>query len=79
MRSFFGEGKGSQQELELEHLSSILELLDDRFGNDLTDVDKRADGRALPLGRNGVAGYATRNDRRVKHSALAATANSTDH
>ena len=40
MRSFFGEGKGSQQELDLEHLSSIVEVLNDRFGTDLTDVDK---------------------------------------
>ncbi len=40
LRSFFGEGKGSQQELELEHLSSIIETLNERFGTDLTDVDK---------------------------------------
>ena len=40
VRSFFGEGKGAQQELELEHLSSIVEVLNDRFGTDLTDVDK---------------------------------------
>ncbi len=40
VRSFFGEGKGSQQELDLEHLSSIVEVLNDRFGTDLTDVDK---------------------------------------
>ena len=40
VRSFFGEGKGGQQELELEHLSSIIEVLNDRFGTDLTDVDK---------------------------------------
>ena len=40
VRSFFGEGKGGQQELELEHLSSIVEVLNDRFGTDLTDVDK---------------------------------------
>jgi type I restriction enzyme, R subunit len=40
VRSFFGEGKGSQQELDLEHLSSIIEVLNDRFGTDLTDVDK---------------------------------------
>jgi type I restriction enzyme R subunit len=38
--SFFGEGKGGQQEMELEHLSSIVEILNDRFGTDLTDVDK---------------------------------------
>lgn len=40
VRSFFGEGKGSQQELDMEHLSSIVEILNDRFGTDLTDVDK---------------------------------------
>jgi type I restriction enzyme R subunit len=40
VRSFFGEGKGSQQELDLERLSSIVEVLNDRFGTDLTDVDK---------------------------------------
>ena len=40
VKSFFGEGKGGQQELELEHLSSIVEVLNDRFGTDLTDVDK---------------------------------------
>jgi type I restriction enzyme R subunit len=40
VRSFFGEGKGGQQELDLEHLSSIIEILNDRFGTDLTDVDK---------------------------------------
>jgi type I restriction enzyme, R subunit len=40
VRSFFGEGKGSQQELDIEHLSSIVEVLNERFGTDLTDVDK---------------------------------------
>ena len=40
VRSFFGEGTGSQQELDLEHLSSIIEVLNDRFGTDLTEVDK---------------------------------------
>src|SRR5680860_180501 len=40
VRSFFGEGKGSQQELDLEHLSNIVEVLNDRFGLELTDVDK---------------------------------------
>ncbi len=40
VRSFFGEGQGNQQELELEHLSSIVETLNERFGTDLTDVDK---------------------------------------
>jgi type I restriction enzyme, R subunit len=40
VRSFYGEGKGSQQELELEHLSSIIEVLNERFGSDLTQTDK---------------------------------------
>jgi len=40
VRSFFGEGQGRQQELELKHLSSIVEVLNDRFGTDLTEVDK---------------------------------------
>jgi type I restriction enzyme R subunit len=40
VRSFYGEGKGGQQELEMEHLSSIVEVLNERFGTDLTDVDK---------------------------------------
>jgi type I restriction enzyme R subunit len=40
VKSFFGEGKGGQQELEMESLSSIVEILNDRFGTDLTDVDK---------------------------------------
>jgi len=40
VRSFFGEGRGGQQELDMEHLSSIIEVLNDRFGTDLTDVDK---------------------------------------
>jgi type I restriction enzyme R subunit len=40
VRSFFGEGKGSQQELDLEHLSTIVDVLNDRFGTELTDVDK---------------------------------------
>ncbi len=40
VRSFYGEGKGSQQELELDRLSNIVELLNERFGTDLTDVDK---------------------------------------
>jgi type I restriction enzyme R subunit len=40
VQSFFGEGKGGQQELDLEHLSSIVEVLNGRFGTDLTDVDK---------------------------------------
>jgi type I restriction enzyme, R subunit len=40
VRSFFGEGKGSQQELEMERLSSIVDVLNERFGTDLTDVDK---------------------------------------
>jgi type I restriction enzyme R subunit len=40
VRSFFGEGKGGQQELDMEQLSSIIEILNERFGTDLTDVDK---------------------------------------
>jgi type I restriction enzyme R subunit len=40
VRSFYGEGKGLQQELALEQLSSIVEVLNERFGTDLTDVDK---------------------------------------
>jgi len=40
VRSFSGEGKGGQQELDLEHLSSIIEVLNDRFGMDLSEVDK---------------------------------------
>jgi type I restriction enzyme R subunit len=40
VRSFFGEGRGGQQELDLEHLSSIVDVLNERFGTDLTDVDK---------------------------------------
>lgn len=40
VRSFFGEGRGVQQELDLEHLSTIVEVLNERFGTDLTDVDK---------------------------------------
>jgi type I restriction enzyme R subunit len=38
--SFFGEGQGRQQDQELEHLSNIVEVLNERFGTDLTDVDK---------------------------------------
>ena len=40
VRSFFGEGGGSQQELDMEHLSTIVEILNERFGTELTDVDK---------------------------------------
>ena len=40
VQSFFGVGTGSQQELDMEHLSSIVEVLNDRFGTDLTEVDK---------------------------------------
>ena len=40
VRSFFGEGRGGQQEIELEQLSSIVEVLNNRFGTDLTEVDK---------------------------------------
>jgi type I restriction enzyme R subunit len=40
VRSFFGEGTGGQQELELERLSSIIDVLNERFGLDLTEADK---------------------------------------
>ena len=40
VRSFHGEGQGRQQQLEMERLSNIIEVLNDRFGTDLTDVDK---------------------------------------
>ena len=40
VRSFYGEGQGRQHEPEMEHLSSIIEVLNERFGTDLTDVDK---------------------------------------
>jgi type I restriction enzyme R subunit len=40
VQSFFGTGAGGQQELDLERLSSIVEFLNERFGTDLTDVDK---------------------------------------
>ncbi len=40
VKTFFGEGKGSQQDQDMEHLSSIVEVLNERFGTDLTDVDK---------------------------------------
>jgi type I restriction enzyme R subunit len=40
VRSFYGEGQGSQDEPEIEHLSSIIQVLNDRFGTDLTEVDK---------------------------------------
>jgi len=40
VKSFFGEGKGGQQELDLENLSTIVEILNERFGTELSDVDK---------------------------------------
>jgi len=40
VRSFFGEGQGTQQQIDLERLSSIVEVLNERFGTDLTDVDE---------------------------------------
>jgi type I restriction enzyme R subunit len=40
IRSFFGTGKGGQQEIELETLSSIVEQLNDRFGLNLGDADQ---------------------------------------
>lgn len=39
-RSIYGEGKGRQEELELEHLSSIVEVLNEHFGLELTDRDR---------------------------------------
>lgn len=38
--SIFGTGTGSQQELDTERLSNIVEVLNQRFGTDLTEVDK---------------------------------------
>ena len=40
VQSFFGDGEGAQQEPETERLSNIVEILNDRFGTELTDVDK---------------------------------------
>jgi type I restriction enzyme, R subunit len=41
VQTFRGAGRGREQpELELEHLSSIIDVLNERFGTDLTDVDK---------------------------------------
>jgi type I restriction enzyme, R subunit len=40
VRSFYGDGAGSQQELDMEHLSSIIDVLNERFGSNLTDADK---------------------------------------
>jgi type I restriction enzyme, R subunit len=40
VKSFFGSGTGSQQELDLERLSSIVDVLNDRFGLELSEVDK---------------------------------------
>jgi type I restriction enzyme, R subunit len=40
VRSFYGDGAGKQQELDLEHLSSIIDVLNERFGSNLTDADK---------------------------------------
>ena len=40
IQSFFGSGQGSQQELQLETLSSIVEQLNEKFGTDFTDADK---------------------------------------
>jgi type I restriction enzyme R subunit len=44
VRSFYGEGKGGRQGLDLEHLSSIIGVLNDGFGTDLTDIDEAAPG-----------------------------------
>jgi type I restriction enzyme, R subunit len=40
VQSFPGEGKGRQEELKAERLSSIVDVLNERFGTGLTDVDK---------------------------------------
>ncbi len=40
MKSIFGEGRGSQQKLELEHLSQIIDELNDRFGVNLDERDQ---------------------------------------
>ncbi len=40
VHTFLGEGTGGKQELEVEHLSSIVAVLNDRFGMNLTDVDE---------------------------------------
>jgi type I restriction enzyme R subunit len=39
-RSFPGTGTGPRREIDREHLSSIVDLLNDRFGMALTDADK---------------------------------------
>jgi type I restriction enzyme, R subunit len=40
VHTFLGEGTGGQQGPDLEHLSSIVAILNDRFGTSLTDVDE---------------------------------------
>ncbi|HEY7831000.1 MAG TPA: type I restriction endonuclease [Solirubrobacteraceae bacterium] len=40
VHTFLGEGTGGQQELEVDHLSSIVAVLNDRFGMNLSDVDE---------------------------------------
>jgi type I restriction enzyme, R subunit len=54
VRSFFGEGRGGQQELDLEHLSTIVELLNERFGTELTDVDLDRSLTAAPRAGRGA-------------------------
>jgi type I restriction enzyme R subunit len=38
--SIFGEGKGKRHEAPLEHLSKIIELLNERFGLNLSETDQ---------------------------------------
>ena len=40
VKSIFGEGRGSQQKLELEHLSQIIDQLNERFGVNLDERDQ---------------------------------------
>ncbi len=40
IQSFYGDAAGGQQELDLERLSSIIEVLNERFGSSLTEADK---------------------------------------
>ena len=40
VQSIYGEGMGAQQGQETERLSNIVEVLNERFGTGLTDVDK---------------------------------------
>lgn len=40
VRTFHGEGRGAETSPDMEKLSSVVDLLNERFGTDLTDVDK---------------------------------------